>query len=335
MAGAIFFITFVFTPFDLSKVCRRAGDELLPVRQLLQEIFHLSSAKNVARPARQLFISSMFGVTTSDDYRPVTWMGRYPVRVTTIIAALYVVGMFATTIVASLQRDMSPFIFQSHLFLHGAIWQPFTCVLIQNASFFFLFNLFFFYWSGTEVEKYLGIRRYLFLFALLLLIAPLVLIAWGARAAYWPYFGSYELSVGIFIAFATLYPNVELFGWVTLKWLAFAGLVLASMQYLPGHQWGGLSILWAMCLASFLYIRLVQGRIAVPVDLQKLNPFRRKPRLHVVQKTIVGRVVEPDDVYESVDPILDKIAKSGMGSLTGSEKKILDRARNRLLKKDQ
>ena len=108
----------------------------------------------------------MFGVTTSDDYRPVTWMGRYPVRVTTIIAALYVLGMFATTIAESIHGDMaalSPFIFQSRQFLHGALWQPFTCVLIQSPTFFFLFNLFFFYWSGTEVEKYpasVGMPRY-------------------------------------------------------------------------------------------------------------------------------------------------------------------------------
>jgi hypothetical protein len=265
-------------------------------------------------------------------------MGRYPVRVTTIIAALYVVGMFVTTIAESIRGDMSalaPFIFQSRQFLHGSIWQPFTCVLIQSPTFFFLFNLFFFYWSGTEVEKYLGIRRYLIFFAVLLLIAPLVLICWGSRSNYWPYAGSYELSVGMFIAFATLYPNVELFGWVTLKWLAFAGLVLASMQYLPGHQWGSLSILWAMCVAAFLYIRFVQGRIAIPANLQKLNPFRKRPRLHVVQKATVRHIVEPDDVIASVDPILDKIAKSGVGSLTPSERKTLDRARNRLLKKDQ
>jgi hypothetical protein len=52
-----------------------------------------------------------------------------------------------------------------------------------------------------------------------------------------------------------------------------------------------------------------------------------------VQKPSASRVVEPDDVYASIDPILDKISKSGMGSLTETEKKNLDRARNRLLKK--
>src|SRR5437763_896742 len=36
----------------------------------------------------------MFGVTTSDDYRPVTWMGRYPVDVTTILVGVHV-GVFA------------------------------------------------------------------------------------------------------------------------------------------------------------------------------------------------------------------------------------------------
>jgi hypothetical protein len=59
-----------------------------------------------------------------------------------------------------------------------------------------------------------------------------------------------------------------------------------------------------------------------------------KPRLHIVQKPSGRRVVEPDDVIASVDPVLDKISKSGLGSLTETEKKILDRARNRLLKKD-
>jgi len=276
----------------------------------------------------------MFGVTTSDDYRPVTWMGRYPVRVTTIIAALYVVGMFATEIGRTAHWDLSPFAFQPRSFLHGYVWQPITCIFIQQASFFFLFNVLFFYWAGTEVEKYLGIRRYLLLLGLLLLVTPVALIAWGLAGPVGSYAGSYELSIGLFIAFATLYPNVELFGWVTLKWLAFAGLVLASMQYLPNHEWGSMTILWAMCLVAFLYIRSVQNRVAIPVDLQRLNPFRRKPRLHVVQKAVVRRIVESEDVYASVDPILDKIAKSGIGSLTASEKKILDRARNRLLKKD-
>jgi hypothetical protein len=173
----------------------------------------------------------------------------------------------------------------------------------------------------VEVEKFLGHRRYLKLLGLLLLVAPVVLMLWSAAGIHWVYFGSYEISVGLFIAFATLYPGVELFGWVTLKWLAFAGLVLASMQDLPRHQWGNLTVLWGMSLTAFRFSEAF-ARL-----------FRRKPKFHVLPRESGRRTVEPDDVYESIDPVLDKISKFGISSLTANERRALDRARDRLLNK--
>ncbi len=275
----------------------------------------------------------MFGVATSDDYQPVGWMGRYPIRLTTIVAALFVLGMFATVIAQSAGFDLAPFVFRAASFWRGAIWQPVTAVLIQEASFFFAFNILFLYWSGTEVEKFLGRRRYLILLALLLLVPLIILTAWAAIGLQWTYLGSYEISIGMFVAFATLYPGVELFGWVTLKWLAFAGLVLASMQHLPGHQWGSLSVLWGMSLASFLYIRSVQKGATWEWPAALAGLFRRKPKFHVVPRENVHQRNDPEDIYESVDPVLDKISKHGIGSLTASERRALDRARKRLLKK--
>ena len=276
----------------------------------------------------------MFGVTTSDDYRPVAWIGRYPLRVTSILCGLFVIGMFASVIAQAAYWNIIPFALQAYPFLHGRFWQPLTAPLIQNASFFFLFSILFFYWSGNQVEQFLGVRRYLGLIAALVIVPVLVLILWGWSGIPWIYAGSYELSVGMFIAFATLYPELEVMGWVTLKWLAFAGLVLASMQYLPQHQWGNLTILWAMCLTSFGFVRYVQGRIPLGA-LPKPGWLRRKPKLYVVQKSASRRVVEPEDVYSSIDPILDKISTSGIASLTDAERRQLDRARNRLLKQSE
>lgn len=277
----------------------------------------------------------MLGVTTSDDYRPVTWIGRYPVRIITIVVALYVLGMFGTVVLSTAHVSLLPFAFSAASFVHGALWQPLTCTLIQSPSFFFLISMLFLHWSGAEVEKFLGRNRFLLFLGLLLLMPPVVMLIWSALGQHWTYGGSYELTVGMFVAFATLYPNVEMFGWVTLKWLAFAGLVLASMQYLPNHDWGYLSVLWGMCLASFWYIRFVQGRSPIDLNFERFRLFRPKPKFHVVQKSASRRVVEPEDVIAAVDPILDKIAKSGIGSLTANERKILDRARNRLLKKSE
>src|SRR5205085_3945603 len=98
-------------------------------------------------------------------------------------------------------------------------------------------------------------------------------------------------------------------------------------------DWQDLLVLWASIGLAFAFI---EARGAGP-ELAWLTNLktrvRPKPKLYIVQKSSTRRTTEPDDVYASVDPILDKIAKSGMGSLTENEKKILDRARKRLLKK--
>lgn len=272
----------------------------------------------------------MFGVTTSEDYRPVGWIGRYPVRVTSIICALLFLGMFMTVIAQTARWDITPLMFQAREFVHGKVWQPLTAPFLQTATFFFLFNLFFFYWAGNEAEAFLGVRRFLYLMGMLLLVPPIVLILWGAFGIRWVFYGSYELTVGMFIAYATLYPNQEWLGWVTLKWLAFAGLLLASMQSLPEHAWGNLTVLWGMCLVAFLFIRFAQGRFSLGENITLRNPLRRRPKLRVLpDETTESRT---DDVSESVDPILDKIAKSGINSLSASERRQLDRARARLLK---
>jgi hypothetical protein len=63
--------------------------------------------------------------------------------------------------------------------------------------------------------------------------------------------------------------------------------------------------------------------------------WRSRRALSVVPPPSARRVVEPEDIYDSIDPVLDKISKSGIGSLTASERRALDRARNRLLNKSK
>jgi hypothetical protein len=63
--------------------------------------------------------------------------------------------------------------------------------------------------------------------------------------------------------------------------------------------------------------------------------FGPRPKLHVVPKMRSSPSADPDDVYASIDPILDKISKSGIGSLTANERRQLDRERERLLKKSE
>lgn len=273
------------------------------------------------------------------DYRPITWFRRVPVYLTTILCGLLAAGMLATTICQTANISIAPLVFSVGAFWQrGWLWQLVTYPFIDRPSFFYLFSILFFYTSGTEVEKYLGRNRFLKLYALLVLLPPAVMSVWSLAAGgmFGVVAGPYNLTLGMFIAFATLYPNVEFWGFVPLKWFAFAGLVLASMNHLPHHDWIGLSMLWGNCAAAFCFVKFLQrgGSVELPRGFFR-NLFRRKPKFRVVPKSADGkppRVVE-DDPVGSIDPLLDKISKHGLKSLTSRERAQLERASATLAKR--
>ena len=280
----------------------------------------------------------MFGVTTSDDYRPVTWMGRYPVDVTTMLVGTHVALAILTCLLFAfggayvldyLQFDSAKVLYD------GQVWRIATYAFVHapRGLLWFAIEMYMLFVFGREVERFIGQRAYIALYGILLLAPTLVLTTWGIwqRSGL---AGSPALHFGIFVAFATIYPRVELFLRIMAKWVALILAGIYSFQLLAYHAWTDLAVVWTSIGAAFLFVELRgAGPELVWWNAMKAR-LRPKPRLHIVQKTSTRRVVEPDDVIASVDPILDKISKSGMGSLTETEKKILDRARNRLLKKD-
>jgi len=281
----------------------------------------------------------MFGVTTSDDYRPVAWMGRYPLDVTTILVGLHVaLAVIACVLVAAgagfvldyLQFD------SARVVSLGQVWRVATYAFVHTPSalLWFAVEMYMLFVFGREVERFIGQRAYLALYIILLIAPTAVLTVWGlwqpsALA------GSPALHFGIFVAFATIYPRVELLLRIMAKWFALILAGIYTLQLIAYHAWTDLAVVWTSIAAAFVFIEL---RGAGP-ELVWWNKFkgviRPRPKLHIVQKPNAQRPVEQDDVYASVDPILDKISKSGIGSLTTNERRQLDRARNRLLKKSQ
>jgi membrane associated rhomboid family serine protease len=283
----------------------------------------------------------MFGVTTSDDYRPVAWMGRYPVDVTTMLVGLHIACAVLTALVFAAGHSglVNYLMFDSAEVWSGAqIWRLVTYAFIHpplgSALLWFAIEMYMLFVFGREVERFIGQRAYIALYVTLLLLPAAILTMWGlfARTGM---AGSGGLHFAIFVAFATIYPNVELLLRIMAKWVALILAGIGTLSALAAHDWQTLVVLWTSIGAAFLFVEL---RGAGP-ELAWLHNFkarlRPRARFHVVQKSSTRRVVEPEDVYASVDPILDKIAKSGIGSLTASERQALDRARNRLLKKSE
>lgn len=281
----------------------------------------------------------MFGVTTSDDYRPVAWMGRYPVDVTTILVGLHVaVAVMTCILVAVGAGSLLEYLqFDSAAVLSaGEVWRIATYAFVHapSALLWFAIEMYMLFVFGREVERCIGRRAYIALYAILLIAPTLVLTIWGSwqRAGV---AGSPALHFGIFVAFATIYPNVELFLRIMAKWVAVILAAIYTFQLLAFNAWTDLAVVWTSIAAAFLFIELrgVGPELAWLNNLK--NSMRPKPKFHIVQKSTARRVVEPDDVYASIDPILDKISKSGIGSLTDAERRQLDRARKRLLKESK
>ena len=285
---------------------------------------------------------SMFGVTTSDDYRPVAWMGRYPVDVTTMLVGVHIICaiLIALVFAAGHSGVVNYLMFDSAEVWSGAqIWRFVTYVFIHpplgSALLWFAIEMYMLFVFGREVERFIGRRAYIGLYLILVLLPAAILTMWGLFAPRTGMAGSGTLHFAIFVAFATIYPNVELLLRIMAKWVALILAGVGTLSALAAHDWQTLVVLWTSIGAAFLFIEL---RGAGPELVWWNNVKARigpKPKFHVVQKTSARRVVEPDDVYASVDPILDKISKSGIGSLTASERRQLDRARNRLLKESQ
>ena len=266
----------------------------------------------------------------SKDYGPVTWFRRTPIYATGILVACLAVGMLSTVLLTALGGRVEWFLFSPFAFWKmGRLWQLFTYPLLGSPDFFFVIGLFFFYRFGVDVERELGRTRFFRLLALLWGVPPLLLSLWwllGCENSFCV--GSYNLSIGFFVAFATLYPNLEFWSWITMKWLAFAGIFLSSLNYLPTHDWPGLTGLLATCGTAFGFVRFLKqgGSVNFMGPLKAL--FRPKPKFKVVPKP-----QESWSVHDSIDPLLEKISKSGLASLTAKEREQLQRAREVLLKK--
>jgi membrane associated rhomboid family serine protease len=288
-------------------------------------------------------IESMFGVTTSDDYRPVAWMGRYPVDVTTMLVGLHVAAAILAAILAGVlgtlgANPLGPYLqfYSSAVWPGVQVWRLFTYAFIHaptpSGLLWFAVEMYMLFVFGREVERFIGRRAYVGLYVVLLLLPAVALTLCG----FWirtTLAGSGALHFAIFVAFVTIYPNVQIFLRIAAKWVALILAAIGTLSALAANDWLTLVVLWTSIGAAFLFIEMHgAGPELAWWDALK-NRFAPRPKFHVVPKMHSTRPADPDDVYSSIDPILDKISKSGIGSLTASERRQLDRERERLLKK--
>ncbi len=280
----------------------------------------------------------MFGVTTSDDDQPVTWVGSYPVHVTTLLVGLHSIAAILACFLSAfgLAGILNLMMFDSAEVLSGAVWQIGTYAFVHPPSglLWFAIEMYMLFMFGREVERFIGRRAFITLYLILLLGPSLLLTLWGLGERT-GLAGSSAIHFGVFVAFATIYPRVEMFLRIMVKWIALAFGAVLTLQLLASHAWSQLAVLWLSIAGAFLFIRMRGVGPELEWWSNLKEKWQPKPKFQVVPRSSPRRVVEPEDVHVSIDPLLEKISKSGINSLTANERRALDRARNQLLKKSK
>jgi hypothetical protein len=281
----------------------------------------------------------MFGTAISDDYEPVTWVGRYPVYVTTLLVIMHVASMILGCFLIAfgggaflnlLAFDSAQVISNLHF------WQIATYAFVHPPSniIWFAIEMYMLFVFGREVERFLGRRAFIVLYLLLLIVPTMLLAIWGL----WQRTGldgSATIHFAIFVAFAAIYPNVELFLRVMAKWVALIFVAAYSLQLLAYHRWSELTLLWISVALAYGFVNLRGAGRELGWLSDWTGQWRSKRVLRVVPSPETRRPSESENIYESIDPLLEKISKSGIGSLTASERRALDRARTRLINKSE
>lgn len=267
---------------------------------------------------------------TTDDHEPLLWIGGHGLYATHALLLVFVLSSVATALLTGL--GAVPFLewlpFFSERVLGGQLWRVVTYGLYNPPSLWFAVDMLMLFWFGREVEKFFGRRTFLKLYAGVYLLPPVLFTLLGLWHP--TVLAGVESSFPLFIAFATLYPNAVLLFNLLAKWVALILVALYTLIAISNRDLVGLVTLAATCGFAFLFVRHAQGRFDLPSMSLPRRPASTSTEQAPRRLRASAAPERKEDFMAVADALLDKIARHGIDSLTPSERKQLDEARERL-----
>jgi membrane associated rhomboid family serine protease len=219
----------------------------------------------------------------------------------------------------------------------GRAWQFLTFFFLHANPLHLLGNVLPLYLAGREVEPIMGGKHFLSLYVLANLLGGLA--QWGAMTAGLAPDGAIFVGVSagvaaIVSAFATILPELEVTVLVLFVLplrvrakrfsvaLALLGLVLWMAQ--TGTVVGPVAILVGTWLGWVYAKQLGFGN---PLAIERYFIERKQHALRI------ERMPVEQFIAEEIDPVLEKLARGGLSSLTRAEKRLLQRGSSKLAEK--
>ncbi len=220
----------------------------------------------------------------------------------------------------------------------GMIWQPVTYMFLHSTGILhILFNMFALWMFGRDVEEQIGPRKFLQLYFAGGLFGGACWLAFNWHS-YAPLLGASAAVYAVLIAFATLVPERQItmllflvlpvtmkarwWAWIAVALVAYQSLMEAHGEVAHLAHLGGIAV-------GYVFIKWMGwGEPSRPVETLRamVQPLARL----FARRRQTKEMSSDKFISERVDPILDKISREGIHSLTRQERKILEQSQARM-----
>ena len=212
----------------------------------------------------------------------------------------------------------------------GHYWQFVSFALLHDSPlpFHLLGNMLLLYVAGREVEPIVGTRHFLAIYVLGNLLGGVT--HWLAMPEYW-LVGVSAGVAAVVAAYSTILPELEvtvnLFFVMPLrlraKYLALGVVGIAALLFTmrAAPITGPLAVITGT-FVGWLYVK--QLGFGNPLAIQRYI-FDKRQRAARLERMSAEQFISAE-----IDPILDKIAREGMHSLSRGERKILEKGREKI-----
>lgn len=206
------------------------------------------------------------------------------------------------------------------------LWRVVTYMFLHGGLLHIAFNMLSLWMFGTPLVHQMGERRFLALYLISGVVAglgsALFYVVGGSGGTY--IVGASGAIFGIMLAFARFFPHVQILVFFFFPMPArYAVWVFGALSFFAGLGGGGsvahLTHLFGI-FGGWMYLRLEE-----PVVAWALRAVTARARARVA-KAAEDLVTREEFFDTRVDPILRKISKHGIDSLTRQERTVLERA---------
>ncbi|MDZ4815313.1 MAG: rhomboid family intramembrane serine protease [Verrucomicrobiota bacterium] len=211
----------------------------------------------------------------------------------------------------------------------GKLWQLVTYGFVNSNPVSLVLGCLMIWFFAPAVEENVGRFQFWMLLGASLFFAGIIFVGcafffkWDLLVA-----GNMMTALTCFAAFVALYPDLDFFFGINAKFI-LSTFFLFTLFVMALQRSMGLMLSFVAMPTAVLYIRFIAMS---PYGLPVPDIFR-KAKLGKPKAIRTSPVIEEpsgDFISKAVDPILDKISRQGMHSLTPEEKKILDKASRKL-----